>query len=233
MGAALYPATAAPAKVRDRMATDAPHSLDGMAFMPYAEYYDLGGSFSLRDDYEAIRWMQDHIHGSPVIIEANVPEYRWGSRFTIYTGLPGVLGWNWHQRQQRVATKTDDAGQRALEINDFYLSRSVDEARAFIDRYDVRYVIVGYLEKLYYGIMQPCYAGSLPDEVTCDMGGRPFGMIAPPLSQADCLPINPASPSGPLACDTGSLRKFDAMEQAGNLRAVYQGEQTVIYEVVQ
>jgi hypothetical protein len=29
------------------------------------------------------------------------------------------------------------------------------------------------------------------------------------------------------------LRKFEEMEQAGGLQAVYQGEQTVIYEVVQ
>ena len=232
MGAALYPVTAAPAKIKDRMAPDAPHSLDGMAFMPYAEYYDLGGSFSLGEDYEAIRWMQDHIVGSPVIVEANIPEYRWGSRFTIYTGLPGVLGWNWHQRQQRVATKVDEVSQRAMDINDFFLSRSAEEAQEFLERYGVGYVVVGNVERLYYEIMQPCFAGSGPDEVTCEMGGRPFGMTAPPLSRADCVPMDPGNPSGPLACQTGSLAKFETMAEAGELRVVYERGGTTIYEVV-
>jgi uncharacterized membrane protein len=35
--------------------------------------------------------MQDNIQGSPVIVEANCPEYRWCTRYTIYTGLPGVV----------------------------------------------------------------------------------------------------------------------------------------------
>ena len=33
--AAFYTFTATPAKIRDRFDTDAPHSLDGMEFMPY------------------------------------------------------------------------------------------------------------------------------------------------------------------------------------------------------
>lgn len=54
----------------------------------------------LRQDYRAIRWMQENIPGSPVIVEANVPEVRWENRFTIYTGLPGMAGWNCHRRQR-------------------------------------------------------------------------------------------------------------------------------------
>jgi len=88
-------------KIRDRMAPEAPHSLDGMAYMTEATYYDQGLPMELVEDYDAIRWMQENIQGSPVILEGQAYEYRWGNRYTVYTGLPGVVGWNWHQRQQR------------------------------------------------------------------------------------------------------------------------------------
>ena len=63
--------------------------------------------------------------GSPVIVEANTPEYRWGNRFTIYTGLPGVVGWNWHQRQQRAVVPSEWVTERIDEISEvLYHSRS-------------------------------------------------------------------------------------------------------------
>ncbi len=39
------------AKIKDRMAEDAPHTLDGMAFMPYATYNDEWGTMDLSEDY--------------------------------------------------------------------------------------------------------------------------------------------------------------------------------------
>ena len=68
--------------------------------------------------------------GSPVIVEANCPEYRWCTRFTIYTGLPGVVGWNWHQRQQRVFTSTW-VEARVADVGNFYntVDLSMTDAR--------------------------------------------------------------------------------------------------------
>jgi uncharacterized membrane protein len=96
--------------------------------------------------------VQENIPGSPVIVEANVPEYHWGSRFTIYTGLPGVVGWNWHQRQQRAITPGEWVFQRVDEINQFYNTIEAGEARAFLQRYGVQYIIVGQLERAVYSV---------------------------------------------------------------------------------
>ncbi len=147
LGAALYPVTAAAAKVRDRMTEGVPHTLDGMEFMKYSHYQDEWGDMDLGQDYLAIRWLQDHVQGSPVIVEANLRNlYRWGSRMSIYTGLPGVVGWEWHQQQQRAKLPGDWVSRRIAEIADFYKTTDLGAARQFLQKYDVRYIILGQQE---------------------------------------------------------------------------------------
>ena len=149
-GALLFPLTAGMDKIADRMSVVAPHSLDGMMFMKSSRYSDFDKDMDLSQDYRAIRWMQDNIEGSPVIVEANIPEYRWGSRFTIYTGLPGVVGWNWHQRQQRAVVNSDWVQQRVDQVGQFYSTLNQEEVKDFLRRYNIRYIIVGQLERAAY-----------------------------------------------------------------------------------
>jgi YYY domain-containing protein len=146
--AALYPLVAIPAKVRDRMAPDAPTTLDGMAFLAHARYTDDWGVMDLGQDYRAIRWMQENVPGSPVIVEATQRNlYRWGSRFSVYTGLPGVVGWEWHQKQQRALVPDTFIKGRLAEVDEFYLTTDLEKARRFLRQYEVRYVIVGQQER--------------------------------------------------------------------------------------
>jgi uncharacterized membrane protein len=82
-------------------------------------------------------------------LEGVTPGYRWGSRYSIYTGLPAVAGWDWHQRQQRgkfgyLVTK------RQQDVTTFYESADPAEQTAILDRYDVRYVVLGQLERNYF-----------------------------------------------------------------------------------
>ena len=149
-GAAWFPLLAGNDKITDRMAPMAPHTLDGMTYMAYSTYNDQNVNMDLSQDYRAIQWMQDNVKGSPVIVEGNAPEYRWGSRFTIYTGLPGVVGWNWHQRQQRAVLAVDWVWPRVNEIEAFYKTTDPAETLAFLQKYNVNYIIVGQLEKAYY-----------------------------------------------------------------------------------
>src|SRR5450756_671950 len=105
----------------------------------------------LSEDYRAIRWMQDNVQGSPVIVEAASAgvQYRWHQRFSIYTGLPDVVGWEWHQVQQRVL----DSGTviaRGKVVDAFYATTDLAAARDFLRKYNVRYIIVGQLERAKY-----------------------------------------------------------------------------------
>jgi YYY domain-containing protein len=168
LGAALYPIFATPARLNDRF-EDTALTLDGTAYMQVATYNDEHGPINLSYDYEGIQWLRHNVQGSPVIVEGRSPLYRWGGRFSIYTGLPAVLGWDWHQVQQR-GDYGYMVGQRAAEVDLFYTDPDVISAKGFLRRFDVSYVMVGRLEQLYYpayglakfragldGVLQPVF----------------------------------------------------------------------------
>ncbi|MBX7212597.1 MAG: glycosyltransferase family 39 protein [Thermoflexales bacterium] len=154
--AALYPAFAIPAKIGDRFNAQAPAGLDGAAYMQTAIRADgpnFDRVFPLNDDYEAIQWMRSHVVGSPVILEGNTGPflYRWGSRFSVYTGLPTVLGWEWHERQQRGALPDRLVFDRERDITEFYETVELGRALVVLRRYNIKFVILGELERAYYG----------------------------------------------------------------------------------
>lgn len=145
-GCALYTGLATVDKVTDRMSDEAPHTLDGMKYMQTSTYWQDGFDMDLSQDYDAIIWMQENIQGSPVIVEANATEYKFGSRYTMYTGLPGVVGWNYHQRQQRTGM-AEEVWRRVNAIGDFYNTDDPNLAQQFLARYSVKYIIVGQMER--------------------------------------------------------------------------------------
>jgi len=151
VGVMLYPPSAARAKIRDRFSVEAsPRGLDGMAYMDRAQYFDNGLDLLLADDKAAMLWMMKNVQGSPTILEAQIPEYRWGSRFSVYTGLPAVQGWNWHQRQQRSVTPSEVVERRVRHVAEIYNTLDLARTRALLDHYGVTYVIVGEQERAYY-----------------------------------------------------------------------------------
>ena len=153
----VYPVAATPERSKHRF-NDSPTTIDGMAYMPSAVYIDdrdRSGSIEPPEvlelvwDYHAIVWLQDNVEGSPVILEGNSGLYTWGSRVSVYTGLPTVVGWDWHQQQQRWEDR-DHVSARRADVQALYSATDLEYTRRLIEKYNVRYIYVGQLERLYY-----------------------------------------------------------------------------------
>ena len=151
----VYPLIATPARLDDRF-NELPRTLDGTTYMTQASYDDAipdSGeivTYPLEHDLVAINWLLDSVQGSPVILEGITGLYRWGSRVSVYTGLPTVLGWDWHQTQQR-AGYGELINQRRDQVN-FMFDEDVNfvDIQPMLDEFHVRYIYVGDLERLYY-----------------------------------------------------------------------------------
>ena len=136
--------------MNDRYVEKSPPGLNGMDFMQKATYGENNQQLILRWDYDAIEWMRQNIKGSPVIMEGNVGLYHWGNRYSIYTGLPTLIGWDWHTKQQYSLIPGDIVDYRVALVRDFY--NTVDSAQAIeiAHHYGISYVIVGGLERAIY-----------------------------------------------------------------------------------
>lgn len=104
---------------------------------------------SAPDQAAAIDWLKTASFG--VIAEA-VPaaggSYTEYARAATFSGLPGVLGWTGHESQWRGGSQEQGSRQDDLAI--LFCSRDWVETRQILDRYQVRYVFVGNLERAAY-----------------------------------------------------------------------------------
>ncbi len=146
----LYPFTAAPARVRDRFADSFSSTMDGTAYMRTSVYMDDGRPVQLEWDRQAIDWLSQNVDGIPTILEANTPLYRWGSRVSIYTGLPTIIGWDWHQKQQRSVLPGQTIEHRIEDVRTIYNSTDLEQVKKLLNLYNVQYIYIGELERIYY-----------------------------------------------------------------------------------
>jgi uncharacterized membrane protein len=132
----------------DQLGTGGLDALDWMRYGTVASYGPNGPAPIRYDgDLAAVEWLQQHVPGSPVIAEASIGPYRCnGSRFSIDTGLPTIIGWQRHEEQQRPA---DGLQQRVDDVRTLYTSPDPAAKLAILRKYDVQYVIVGDLERVY------------------------------------------------------------------------------------
>ena len=149
LAALVYPAMGTPSRVRDRFDHSPPvGTLDGMAYMTTGTLvWPQGNPMKLEYDYDAIRWLQANVKGTPVLAEAKIGYYREGGmRVASYTGLPMPLG-GLHQSEQRWP---DQVGQRDGLYMEFW--NTADPARAWelIQKLGISYIYLGQLEQSLY-----------------------------------------------------------------------------------
>lgn len=147
-----YPALATGPRLALQFTPGTPSgSLDALAWMEdgvvpvtgHPEFAEIGYA----GDKAAIDWLLSNVEGTPVIAEASIGPYRCnGSRISAATGLPTIIGWERHQQQQRYP---DTLPARVADVRTLYTSADVEEKEAILRRYNVEYVVVGELERLY------------------------------------------------------------------------------------
>ncbi len=114
----------------------------------------LDGTAYLREvnpaDYEAILWLNENVEGTPVILEATGGSYTYYARVSTHTGLPTVLGWDFHELQWRGSY--EEPARRKPDISRLYVTPDPEEARELVRKYGIRYVYIGPLERETYGL---------------------------------------------------------------------------------
>jgi len=134
----VYPALAIPARAQEY---GGPPTLDGAAHL--RQIYAA--------DFEAIAWLNENVEGRPVILEAPGDRFRaytYEGRVSAFTGLPTLLGWGGHEHQWR--GNYDEPARREPDIEALYTTTDPAETLTLLDRYGIRYVYVGPLERTRY-----------------------------------------------------------------------------------
>ncbi|MBI4065097.1 hypothetical protein HY409_01890 [Candidatus Gottesmanbacteria bacterium] len=128
------------------------------------------------DDWEAIQWLNKAISekrearsknqskntsflslisyrvSAPVLVEADGDSYTDFARFSAFTGIPSIIGWPVHEWLWRGTY--DVVAPRREEVRKIYESEDISETRQILEKYTVRYILVGTLERQKYTNVQ-------------------------------------------------------------------------------
>jgi uncharacterized membrane protein len=72
----------------------------------------------------------------------------WGSRFSIFSGVPALMGWDGHVREWVTGRQdlNEDVGQRFQATERIFRTNDPAEAKKYMDAYGVRLVMIGTVE---------------------------------------------------------------------------------------
>lgn len=115
-------------------------TLDGNAYM--RRYNE--------NEYNAIEWFNTADYG--ILAEAVGGSYSNSARISSLTGLPTVLGWPGHELQWRGGVR--EMGSREGDIQLLYSTPDWLTAKEVIEKYSIRYIYIGDLERSKYTIIE-------------------------------------------------------------------------------
>ncbi len=143
-------------------------NLDGMTYLQNCRPPDVYPSmdsdpstFCLSDvthDYAAIRWINAHIQGDPIIVEAanaSSEDYSLYALVSSFTGLPTIMGWPGHEVQWRAnwlqnTTNGVSFDQRFSDITTIYTNPDPRAVVNLMHFYNAEYLYVGAIEHAAY-----------------------------------------------------------------------------------
>jgi YYY domain-containing protein len=106
-------------------------------------------------EYAALLWLRENTAGDAVIVEAVGGAYSEYGRISANTGRPTLLGWANHQYQWRGSdTPEPPIRERAVEQIYTLPAQNWAETADLLNRYNVRYIIIGQLERRTYPNLQ-------------------------------------------------------------------------------
>ncbi len=115
-------------------------TLNGLAYLNRENPYDAA----------AIRFLNEHIPDQPCLVEFVGEGYNsWGSRFSIFTGVPALMGWDGHVREWLTGRSgmDTDINQRFQATENIFRTADPQLAKKILDTYGVRLVMVGTVER--------------------------------------------------------------------------------------
>jgi uncharacterized membrane protein len=109
------------------------------------------GSDYNQHDADLIEWLNKNADKTEVLLETpGTQMYQGYSRYAIYTGLPTLLGWQHQVGQQIGQERSRGMARRVADARSIYQTSDEALAKALLDRYQVRWIVVGGLEKSNY-----------------------------------------------------------------------------------
>jgi YYY domain-containing protein len=128
------------------------------------------------DDWKVIEWLKGKIQekqgsptsprlrgatmtGLPVIVEADGESYTDYNHISAFAGAPTIVGWGVHEWLWRGSYNA--VAPRREEVKMIYEAPDMDEVHKILDKYNVRYIIVGKLEREKYKVLQEARLATL------------------------------------------------------------------------
>lgn len=125
------------------------------------EEWTLDGTAYLQryqpDEMEAIEWLAQAPAG--IVSEAVGGSYSGYARVATISGQPNVLGWPGHESQWRGGA--EEMGSRETDIQRLYRTNDWQDALQIIQKYQIRYIYVGALERSTYRVSESKFQANL------------------------------------------------------------------------